>query len=239
MAYKDVILAESSLLGYWQFGDASGSVTDSKNSNNGTANGSPTYGTAKVHPGLSGTSMTFVKGSSQYVSLGDVNSLEGLSAMSLECWVNLDALPSGAEVLNALMGKNNMYYLTYYNTGVLYQWWISMRFGDAPVAIQQTLSTGVPYHVVCTWNGTTVTLYVNNVSVGSATQNGAPLAGVTDPVEFMRFNGTYYTSAKAQHFAIYNTALSATKVQNHYRAGTDPQGGVKWAAQAVKRSYRY
>lgn len=95
---------------------------------------------------------------------------------------------------------------------------ISVNNYDVPV----TWTANTPHHVVATWDGTTKRLYLDGTQVGSGqawtgtlattTSNltlSGSAAGLTAP-----FNGTL------DEVALYPTALSGTRVGEHYRLGT-------------------
>jgi hypothetical protein len=89
--------------------------------------------------------------------------------------------------------------------------------------------TGGPYtvgawtHLVATWNGTTATLYVNGVSVGS--QTAAYVANTDAPFSVGAYGANNpgdnpYTGA-IDEVAFYQTALSASQILAHYQNGTN------------------
>ena len=221
MAYFDVVRATSGLLAYWPLGETSGtSAFDYKGGYTGTYTGSPTLNSTKMKPGFDMGCPTFVKASSQYVAMGDVSALEANANLSIECWFTLSALPTVGEVLDALYGKLNHYYVTYYNNAGTYMFHTSANHTDTPAQNTVTLTVNQVYHFVLTWNGTTVKHYLDGVQLGSdRTQTSAAPASTATAVEIGRFNGTYYHSGKIAHVAHYNTALSAATVLQHYNQG--------------------
>jgi hypothetical protein len=77
------------------------------------------------------------------------------------------------------------------------------------------------HHFVATKDGANVAFYLDGQLKHSAT--GAGNTAPTLPWHVMR-NGGYdqFTQGQADEIAIYNVALSATTVQQHYKAGTAP-----------------
>ena len=77
-----------------------------------------------------------------------------------------------------------------------------------------TLAAGSTYHLVGTYDGSTVPIYVNGVDQGSAAHTGAvddttvPLVISTSSVSI--WNG------RLDEVAIYNQALNATRIQAHF-----------------------
>ena len=77
------------------------------------------------------------------------------------------------------------------------------------------------HHFVATKDGANVAFYLDGQLKHSAT--GAGNVAPTMPWHVMR-NGGYpqFTHGQADEIAIYNVALSAATVQQHYEAGTVP-----------------
>jgi Concanavalin A-like lectin/glucanases superfamily len=79
------------------------------------------------------------------------------------------------------------------------------------------LTTGSTYHLVGTYDGSTVRIYVNGVDQGSSAHTGAvddttvPLVISTSSVSI--WNG------RLDEVAIYGEALTSTQVQAHYTRG--------------------
>ena len=77
------------------------------------------------------------------------------------------------------------------------------------------------HHFVATKDGANVAFYLDGQLKHSAT--GAGNTAPTLPWHIMR-NGSYpqFTQGQADEIAIYNVALPASTVQQHYKAGTAP-----------------
>jgi hypothetical protein len=79
------------------------------------------------------------------------------------------------------------------------------------------LTTGSTYHLVGTYDGSTVRIYVNGVDQGSSAHTGAvddttvPLVISTSSVSI--WNG------RLDEVAIYGQALTSTRVQAHHTRG--------------------
>jgi len=78
-------------------------------------------------------------------------------------------------------------------------------------------------HVVGTYDGANLLIFVNGTQVGSATASGA--VGASRPVYIAAFNfgpnpGDFWTGSLA-HIALYPTALTAAQVAAHYAASTE------------------
>src|SRR5262249_34082391 len=85
--------------GYWRLGEASGAVTaldSSPHGDKGTYVGSPALG---VVGAVAGDTAVRFNGTDQYVSIGSgslVSPLASGNALTLEAWIEVDALPAGS-----------------------------------------------------------------------------------------------------------------------------------------------
>jgi hypothetical protein len=80
-----------------------------------------------------------------------------------------------------------------------------------------TKATGTPYHLIATYDGTTVSLYQNGVLIASAAYAFNITASVAD---IGNDSAGDYFSGVIDEVALYNYALTATQVAAHYTAGS-------------------
>lgn len=220
--YVQTIQADTPLA-YYRLDEASGTIADdiSGNMRQGTINGGVTLGVAGLLHSGSDTAMTF-NGTSGYISLPTALIPTGSGhAWSLECWVRMASLPSGqwnamVAMGNRATGAEGILYAN--NTSSVFKFDLSLFGTD--VFSSTTFTNNTTYHVVGTYDGTQARLYVNGsltggpttVSVSLATTFASIGADGSSPIEF--FPGTL------DEVAIYNYALSAAQVSNHYTVGT-------------------
>ncbi len=138
------------------------------------------------------------------------------SSYTLESWVKFNSSVVEQSPISDWGGN--------YSAGaMIYLSSMSLRgyHGAAGYISGGTLSTGAWYHLVLTWDGSIVRLYVNGVEVGtlgtSATpgtangpSNGAFLSGYGNTIASAKVNGV------GRGFAVYTQALSATRITAHY-----------------------
>ncbi|MGH7967914.1 MAG: LamG domain-containing protein, partial [Limisphaerales bacterium] len=129
----------------------------------------------------------------------------------------------------------NYFYFQVYNTNA------NSNAGEPEVDIHG-LNPGTWYHVVVTFDGTTMNIYSNGVSIASATppKNTAGLSFVPDQVSPLLIGtGTELSGAGGATYdggidevAIYPTALDQTAIQNHYNAAAATDNSYQTAVLA-------
>jgi hypothetical protein len=158
------------------------------------------------------TSMLF-NGSTGYISCSGSGLPTGANAWSMETWVQVPAsLPGGFPTFigfGTATGDESTFLLYHGGRFSVGNWGGFNLYGG-------TASASGVYHVVGTYDGTTVRLYVNGVQVASTTHTYALVNGFcqlgNDP------SGDWWSGSLSQ-VALYNTTLSATQVATHYNHG--------------------
>ena len=194
------------------FNETSGTVASDVTGNgwNGTLTGGASWVAGK-----SGNAVD-LSGTNQYVALpsGVVSSA---NAITVAAWVNLDTVSNWTRIFDFGSGTSNNMFLTPKNgqTGnirfEIYTNSISQRIdGTAP------LQTGGWHHVAVTLNGSTGTLYVDGVQVG--TNTGMTLkpsnmgATTQNWIGRSQWSTDPYLDGRVDDFRIYNSALTAQEV---------------------------
>jgi glucose/arabinose dehydrogenase len=214
-SYSSTVLADNPVL-YWRLGDASGGFADSSgHGNDGTGEGSGlSRHVSDLLPADSDGALTFTDATSDVIR-SSVSALPS-SRVTAEVWFKANSFANYIDLLShASDGTGWGYSLVVTASGIL-TWGVFTQTNDYLVSYGP-LSTGTTYHLVGTYDGNTVSLYVNGVLVGSRTPGALPLS-TTSSI----WTGKVDTTAgvTADELAIYPTALSATRVQAHYNAGT-------------------
>jgi hypothetical protein len=218
-AYKDAVTADNPFL-YWRLGEASGTFANSAGiaGNTGTANGSGlSRHVSDLVSANSDGALSFTDGTS-YV--GTTSTLQGASAsaISAEAWFKASSFANAIDLVNHSYGGTGGQGLAMYvaSTGVL-SFGLWQSGGSAQVVSSSALSLNTTYHVVGTYDGSVMRLYVNGTLVASKTV-GALTLNTTSSV----FTGRTDTAGPVtvDELALYPSALSATRVQAHYSAGT-------------------
>ena len=242
MSYSAAVLADSPLL-YWRLGETSGAAADSSgNSRSGTYNASGnTRGVAGLLDGDSNLALSETdQGGVTHASPTWANPL---NALSLEAWVT----PSST-ALGHIAGRTSWAFAPSYTDrgwhlaieGGRYEFGLTFTDGTYTVGLDQgnTVTSGVTKHVVGTWDGTTVRLYLDGAQVWSS---GA-FAGKTlqQPVtEAFRvgavLGGAYGMQGVVDEVAVYSGALSSGQVAAHFLAGSTstPSGSASGSLDLV------
>lgn len=224
--YQNVVLADVPLA-YYRLDEASGTsaADNSGNSYTGTYSasgvtlaqaGALTYDpdTAALFDGIAGT-MTCPSG----VTIG------GLTAISIEAWVKLSNTSFSAPATVA--ATSNATGLQGFNVQIpagasLLKFNIGSGGSAYTLTTSYTFSAGTWYYIVATWDGSTMTLYVNGVSIGTLTLSGGSITAPSHAPAwaFNPTSGAQFLPGTLDEVALYTTALSAARVLAHYQAAS-------------------
>jgi large repetitive protein len=235
-------VGSDSPVGRWKFDESSGSTAadSSGNANHLTHYTSPNVGV----PGLLSNDAKAAwfggpTGSNSHAAIADTASLSLTNHVSVEAWVKVDQVPSGGS-FGIVAQKAGSYMLRIDNTaeGNDFSFFIHDGSSWEPrVDTATTVRPGRTYHVVGTYDGSFIRLYVDGQLRSQVARTGAiydspwgmELGGQVFGTPLNPLNGTL------DEVAVYPTALSATAVQTHYRAGSGTSSlGTVTASDSVK-----
>lgn len=216
-SYKSTVLADGPVA-YWRLDEASGTTAaDQLSAHPGTYTAGPTLAQSGALVGDSDTAIK-TNGSSQYVSIPYSAALN-TAQFSVEVWAYPTA---GSGSYRGVMASR--YYpkgwVLYAGSGNAWEFWINSGSGMTTLSGGTvTLSTWA--YLAATFDGTTARLYVNGTQVASATISGytpqttsAAAVGQSEP------GAGFFFPGKLDEPAIYNKALTATQVANHWHTGS-------------------
>jgi hypothetical protein len=241
--YHDDVFNNPNTVSYWRLDEAPGATTaaDSKDGNAGTYHGGVTLGvTGLVHLAYPNLAAQF-DGSSGYVSVPHAAALNS-PKFTVEAIVTIvggdgtyRAIASSRDVQGPLDGTGNYFgYALYVSDQNRWEAWL--HFGTSGQTIVQVGAPDAvkvgggpprgPYYVAMTYDGATLTLYVNPIdqadpdqvkSAGSAyqpnTNNQRELrigAGASEQAPMFFFNGVI------DEVAVYKDALDFNTAQRHF-----------------------
>jgi hypothetical protein len=203
----------------WYPGEANSN--DIVGGNNGSLAGNVTF-----DQGMVGQAFRF-DGTSSYVRVPDSQALEP-STLSVEAWVNSSVLGSDRYIIakGANGGTAASYALsTGPQSGLRFYVYDGGTFVESPDA-GTAVWDGKWHHVVGTYDGASVRLYVDGTEVGNGTPTNLQISYAL-PTTNDLFIGTYGDLMSGHFFnglvdepSIYNRALSAAEVQALFAAGS-------------------
>jgi hypothetical protein len=221
--YDQAVLAHSPAA-YWRLASAADS---SGHGNTGSFAGGVTLGASGLINDPN-TSASF-DGNDDRMYFSDSASLSPTAAISLEAWIRPNAVSTASGSAWHLISKWNTallyiaggaspkFVFSLYNTG-------TSSYGSN-VSSTTTVRAAVTYHVVGTYDGTTMRLYVNGVLEGSVARSGSVNDSTYGGVLAGGGWGTLPSPAfqgRLDEVAIYGRALTAAEVQTDFNTGTSP-----------------
>ncbi len=226
------------LVAYYKLGDA----TDFWSTNNLTNNNSVAFSTGKVDNAANTGSGNTNKSLTISNNLG----IDG-GAISVSLWIKYTDLPSTIKTIwgqASASGSHVGYAVEYDGTTLTFN-----RFkngvSDNVVSETVTLNTGTWYHLVLTYDGTTLEGWRDGVSKGTLATSGSGTSA--PPAEFTLFErqNVRYTSGLIDEVGVWNKKLSNTEVADLYNsglgqtmdAGGNGVAGRAYGASATDRLY--
>ena len=179
--------------------DVSGTYADES----GNANTVTHSGGAQID-GISDQAIDGTPGS--HYEIADSASLDLTTAMTLEAWLRVDSLPTSGRV--GILDNDGQYALFLYSgTGLRCSTTI-----DALPHIPVT--TGAWFHVACTWDGTTLTMYLDGVQVASMASSGTIDTSNTNPISLLNSSPLWDEPADAamDNLRIWHTARTQAQI---------------------------
>ena len=207
---------------YWTLAEAAGgSASDRMGINPGTVGSGVTLG----QPGAFGDNlaMRFSGADGATVSVPGSSSLgaiDGTSAVTMEAWINPTlTMPTHYGIFYSFPGSPASYLAVHDGTGtprVLVALMINgvqQSFVAGPALV-----AGSWYHIVATYDGSALVLYVNGVAVGQRAGLSGPISLGAMGLKLGGYGvpGGYGFSGRVDDAAIYGRALTSTQVAAHY-----------------------
>jgi len=213
------------LVAYWKFDESSGNASDATGNGRTLVNStSVTYSSGKINNGVDFGATNTTK------FLSVANSLIGTynaDSYTVSVWLNILTLPSGNNQTICGIGgdagraQTNLMYIDIAGTKYFY-WSIFNGSSGFSAQLAYTLTTGTWTHVVYKKSTTTVEVYVNGTSIGTASLS------ITDasPGRTAEFTLAQEAAGTANEYkgsmdemGVWTRALSATEVSQLYNSG--------------------
>jgi len=223
-------------------------ATDSKGVNPGGYFGGPTLGSTGALIGDSNTAATF-DGVNDYVQVvGSTGIPSGGSVRSVEAWFKTSSAARQVLFSYGSLGVSQEYGLWLNAGGSSMMAWGYGINEDKTFTLTAAVNDGAWHQVVQTFNGTSLTLYLDGVALPSqaATRNtvmdayGFAIGAVLTPGDP---NSGGYFAGSIDEVSFYTTVLNQATVTDHYQIGTadvsGPTGGSVGASGLVGTGARY
>jgi len=204
-------------VGHWKFDEGSGTTAydSSGNSNNGTLVNGPVWVDGKLGKALS------FDGVDDYLYVNDTPILKP-AAITVEAWFKRSAHDSYDAIVSKWdhLTGNREYQIDIgtFSTNRI-SWMISSNGYDCtPLTSSTTISDDIWYHIVGTYNGSRMILYVNGMEENSTSYSNGINGGNSQLRIGHSYDGTsgYYFNGIIDEVKIYNRALSAEEIWAEY-----------------------
>ena len=198
--------AEPGLVGHWNFNEI---VDDNIPDLSGNGNLGRNRGAKQVKRG-DGYALRF-DGVNDYVDCGNGASLRLKKAVTVSAWVFADARP-GNEPAIVMKEDPEVYGLTTYKDGRCY-WYVSGGGNN----LKSRIGTGVWHHIVGTYDGKEIKLYLDGKLRGSR-KLSVPIKQGGNLLIGKRGKAPYFFKGMIDEVKVYNLALSVKEVASQYKA---------------------
>lgn len=220
---KTILADSSNLKAYYKFN--SGALTTDSSGNGYTLSNNNTVG--ETASGKFGYAADLGSSSNKYFSIANDIGITG-GAITMSCWVKLNAEVSANKYDFFNQGDASTfvdYHITYeYNSGTRRLVFRRIRRGVVAndVNYNLTLGTSSWYHLVLTYDGTTLRAFVNGAYVGGIASSGNGSSGTSDitgigaDVSSGPPDANTYAFTLIDDAAIFSSALSADQIKELY-----------------------
>ncbi|HEX3716865.1 MAG TPA: LamG-like jellyroll fold domain-containing protein [Verrucomicrobiae bacterium] len=231
--YGKTVLADSPI-SYWRLNDPanSSSAYDYVGGNNGTVNGSVTFGAPQSSDGGLGGCAAFNSSGEGRIDV-PYNTNLNTSEFTVEAWVYVNATTGTYQspITCRNTGNGDLGYIFYLNPSQDWSYWFgginAAGFNEITYSTAATLDAWT--HLVGTWDGAIMRFYINGTQIGASTPTDNPKTvtpGMSEPLSIGAGGselaaGEYYLDGSMDEVAYYDYALSQAQVLAHYQAAID------------------
>lgn len=214
VTYAQAVLSDSPIA-FWLLDETVGTTaTDDAGTDSGTYTGGYVLGTAGPSAAIP-TAVT-LNGTTGNVGLGSPSNLKPVTGWSVEAWVKFTSL-AGTPVFYGTSGSSWALGATAAGAPVLQGTTSSLK--GCP-QIPGVINTGIWYHIVGTWDGSVIKVYVNGALVsktdltGAATSNTGPWA-----IGESGNSSMHFLNGQVAAVAEWASALTPAQIDDHYFVG--------------------
>jgi len=209
------------MVSYLKFDEGGGNIAlDSVNGNHGTIYGA-TWTSGIVNGALS------FDGVDDYILISSLSHIQNtpINAFTFEAWIN--CVQDTGDIQQVFEGLTPTWEI--YLEGILpgaLEFCITDDSGNLHQVSTEALSLNQWYHVACTYDGSIQKIYVNGILQNSSSWSNTftITTGITIGKDFQA--DIQYFKGTIDEVAIYNRALAAGEIQQHYQNGLNGLGYI-------------
>lgn len=214
-AYATQVLASSPLF-YWRLGEASGTIADDASPNNrdGTYVNTPTLNVGSLLKGDKANGAVMLNGTDEYISIAD-NAAFDVANLSVEFWAKFT---SSAQVrIVSRDDVSNLSWNVAFSTTLKFRIYIATVLTELDSGV--IINDGIAHHVVCSYDGAYMRIFVDGVQVAKKAQTGN-IDSVASQIFVSSFRGaSNFFNGTIDEVAFYGAALPAKVIREHYQKG--------------------
>jgi hypothetical protein len=211
--WQPVYGTDDDLVLYLPFSEGTGTITYDRSpyGNDGSISGA-TWASGKY-----GSALKF-DGVNDNVNLGDTTSLRINTSMSIESWVLSNGSQTGTGIIISKYGTDRGYYLGIESAGNSAVFSLSSSASGGTDSISGTINVNEWTHVVGTYDGSTMFIYINGVLKQSTSHTG--IYNTTATVFIGKLDiGSNWLNGTIDEVKIYKRALTPEEIRTHYLRG--------------------
>ncbi len=232
--YPDTVLADSPA-GYWRLGDPHGprALDVSSGNHHGTYTNAPTQDVSPLIGGSNDQAVSF-DGSNDYVDITNSSAFRVTTAFTLEAWVKVaSGETEGGVIMSNKFNTTIRWALGFFDASSNMTLKPAVGFYDGAWRVAQSASSitaNTVHHIVGTWDGTNLKVYVDGSQVVSSAPGVSVPTGNTDTNYIAsRWDNTgvgQKFKGVLDEVAIYPADIGATRIAAHYTAGSGTTDGT-------------
>jgi Concanavalin A-like lectin/glucanases superfamily len=233
------LTADDGPLFYWRFGESSGTVADDASGNGraGTINGSMAYDQPSLLANATENTSFKFNGTDASVSIADASWMDVTTAATWEAWIKVNAATASTQNIlarNPGAGNQAWQFGALPTSGLFF---LNLFF-DATNSVQflttAVITDGLEHHIVATYDGAYVRMYVDSVQVLKAAETRT-ISNVTATIRSgSNTNATAFLTGVIDEVAFYNRALSSTEIREHYQSGSGDLSEIDFYRDRIK-----
>lgn len=205
------------LMGYWQLDETSGTTAnDELGTNNLTISGATVNVAGKL-----GRCCTFVGSESDYI--GNVDAMDPTAAISVSCWIKSSTTTNYESPVGNYHWDGNGWDLIRIETAGTLEWSIRNSVTTSNVVEgSHNVADGTWHHVVGTYDGSNIRLYVNGSQDGSTVAHSAAIRYTASNrfcIGTRELEDNHWTG-QVDEVGVWSRALTAGEITTLYNGGT-------------------